>query len=254
MDDRPQRLGLYSRRTIMKARRLLVAIAASVLCVAAFLGSYAWHQHELAVQQQRLAAETAAKLREAIIKDQELTEPVLQSPVGMTYDEFFRQCERSIDERNRLVVDVRLLPQDVLGPLPGRVISQMKALNELTRAKAGLMHLLVQWGSKARNHSDDFARLEAEFFRTHTGGEGEAIEWARKTAIAEIATLAKEIKQSADAFDEMYDKATDEDEAICVEAASPASRSNPISRNSRPRTRHSARVRETWRSECQPHL
>lgn len=211
----------------MKAGRLLVLIVVPVLCFAVFLAGYAvWHQHELVERQrrelverqQRLVVETSARLREILIKDQGLTEQVLQSSAAVTYDEFFRQCDRSIDERDRLVVEVRLLPQDVLIPLRDEIVSQMRALNELTRAKVNMVRLLVLWRSKAGNHSADFARLEAEFLQTHVGGERQAIEWAARTEINEINALARELSQSADTFDGLYDKATDEEEAVSVEA------------------------------------
>ena len=195
-----------------RVRRFIVLLA---LSVAVFVGGYAWHQRE---QQLHLVNESTAKLREILIKEQAVTEQVLQPPPdGITYDKFFRQCERSLDERDQLVVEVRLLRQDVLSGLHEQIISLMKALNELTRAKVELMRLVAQWSSMASNHSAYSARLEAEFFRTHVGGKREAIEWAYKMTTNRLEALAKELTQSAAAFDEMYDKATDVDEAVFAE-------------------------------------
>jgi hypothetical protein len=207
----------HPTRATKRAHRL-VLIGAPVLCSALLLGGYAWHEYQLAEHEHQLVAETAARLREILISEQGLTESVMGPPANMTYDEFFRACDRSLDERNRLVVAVRVLPQNASRLLRERIISHFKAMNELVRAKANLMHLVVRWQSKSKNHSNDLSRLEAEFFLTHMGGEREAVEWAYKRAIAEVDALANEMSESANEFDALYDKAVDEEEAVSVEA------------------------------------
>ncbi len=140
----------------------------------------------------------------------------METPGNMTYDEFFRACDKSLDERNKLVVAVRLLPPNVLGPLRERITSHFKAMNELMRAKANLMHVIVRWRSYSPSESS--ARFQGEFFRTHDGGLREAAEWAYEKGIAEINALAQEMKQSAGEFDVLYDKCMEEEQGISVEA------------------------------------
>lgn len=213
----PPESPVHSTKATKHTHRLIL-IGAPLLFSALLLGGYAWHQLQLEQRQRQMMAETSVRLQEILITEQGLTESVMEMPAGMTYDESFRACDRSIDERNRLVVAIRLLPPTVLRPLRERIMSHMKAMNELTRAKANLMHLVVRWHSKLRNHSDDFSRLEAEFLRTQAGGELGAIEWALRQSIVEIKALAKEMSDSANAFEGMYDRLSEEEEGISAEA------------------------------------
>jgi hypothetical protein len=140
-------------------------------------------------------------------------------PAGMTYDEFFRVCDRSLDERNKLVVAVRLLPSGALGTLRERIVSHFRSVNELVRAKANLMHLIVRQRSMGgENLLARYARLEAEFFQTHAGGEREAVEWAYKRIGAEIDALAGKIDESASEFDALYDRCFNEEQDVLTEA------------------------------------
>lgn len=189
--------------------RRLILIGAPIFCFALLLGGYAWHRHEQ-------VAETSARLQEILIGDQGLTELVMEKSRGMTYDEFFRACNRSIDERNKLVAAVRLLPINVMEPLRERVISHMKAMNELVRAKTNLMHHISRW--RSINVPNEMARLEAEFFRTQLGGRREAVEWAYKRAVAKVGVQGKQMREAADAFDELYDELVAAEVSISVDA------------------------------------
>lgn len=168
------RASIFGMRATRRARQLLL-IGAPVLCSAILIVGYAWHQHELVDRQRRLAAEASARLQEILIKEQGLTESVMETSGGMTYDEFFRACDRSVNERNKLVVEVRLLSPNVLSPFRDRLISYMKSMNELVRAKAQLMRLTMQWQSKTKSYSADFARYQAEFSGLGGAGSGHPV-------------------------------------------------------------------------------
>lgn len=202
-----------------KSAHRLALISAPVLCSVLLLGGYAWHQHQAAQHQRRLVAEASARLRDILISEQGLTESVIGMPSGMTYDEFFRACDRSLEEREKLVVAVRLLQPDTLVPLRERVVSHIRNVNELVRAKANLMHLIVRWRSMGgENLLARSARLKAEFFQRYGGGEREAIEWAYKRIHVEIDVLAGEINESANEFDALYDKCVNEEQDVLTEA------------------------------------
>lgn len=202
-------------------RRLSIILIAS-FCLALLLGGYAWRQYKLMADARSREQEIIQniqteriRLQEIIQSEQGYTETVMDMSPSMTFDEFFRACDRSIDERNRLLVAMRSLPPNAAFPFLERITSHMKAVNDLVRAKANLMRLLLRWQS--RNARDVMDRLEAEFYRTHVGGQREAIEWAYRKSVEDTKTLAKGVNASAVAFEALYDELADGEEITAAE-------------------------------------
>ena len=199
-------------------RRFSIIVVAS-FCFAALLGGYAWHQYrvmaEARARQQEIFQNERTRLQEIIQNGQGYTETVMDMPPGMTSDEFFRACDRSIDERNRLLIALRSLPSAAAFPFLERITSHMKAVNDLVRAKANLMHLLLRWQSM--DARDVMARFKAEFYRTRFGGPEQAINWSYEKFVEYTAALATEVNESAVAFEALYYELADQEEIIAAE-------------------------------------
>lgn len=191
---------------MINRRLLLIGVPVFGLLILGL--GYEWQQRELETN-------AAARLRQVFATDQGLTES-LMGPLGdVTYDEFLRTCDIAVDKRNELIATVRALPPNILTPLREQTISYIRNINELVRAKAHLAQLTMQWQAKRRNHSADFARLEAEY--SGLGGPRAAIEYAYRRSIAELSVLAKEMKESSDKFDAIYGKLLAEEEVVVAE-------------------------------------
>jgi hypothetical protein len=196
--------------------RRLTLIWVLTLCSSILVLGYAWQRYQLIEREHQVLAETSARLQEVLLSDQGLTESVMGTSDGMTYDEFFRTCDKAIDKRNELVTTVRSLPLNVLAPLRGRIISYIKDMNELVRAKARLMRLLSRWEFKTRTSSADFARFEAEY--SGLGGPRAAVEYAYRRSVAEVKALAEEMRESSDEFDALYAKLATEEDGVSEES------------------------------------
>jgi len=126
------------------------------------LGAYVWHEQRLA-QAARKAEESRlrANLREIIIKDEGYVEMVMDASPNISFEEFFRDCDFTTLERDKLIVAVRGLPASLPNSFRELLISHMKATNDLVRLKKSFMGLVLQSRTSRANVSEDFAAFEA---------------------------------------------------------------------------------------------
>jgi hypothetical protein len=93
-------------------------------------------------------AEIKAKLEEAIGRDAGYTETILKMESesnNITYGEFFDLCNKSVDERTNLIVELRGLYPSVSNVIKDRLIDFLNAENDTVRSKRDMYrrHMLL---------------------------------------------------------------------------------------------------------------
>jgi zinc-ribbon domain len=118
----------------LRRRRWPILLALSVLVMALGIGGFLIGKHYLAV------ARLNERLEEAVGKDSGYTETILKIEAesgSMTYAELFSLCEKSIQDRTNLIIELRGLYPSVDSDLKDALVEHLTSENELIRQKAG---------------------------------------------------------------------------------------------------------------------
>jgi hypothetical protein len=130
----------------MQTKTKIISIAAaslvflSLIPVGAFLG-YRFYRTRLLKE----------KIEEAIGRDAGYTETILRvekDSSNMNYQELFELCDKSIDGRTNLIVELRGLYPDIRYELKEKLIDFLNDENELIRAKRSLYRKSLKFSTK----------------------------------------------------------------------------------------------------------
>jgi hypothetical protein len=119
------------------AMKKLVVLRGSALCVllALIWGGISAQQHF------KREAEIKAKLEEAIGRDAGYTETILKMETDsshITYGEFFELCDKSVEQRTTLIVELRGLYPSVNNATKSKLIDFLNGENDAVRTKRDL--------------------------------------------------------------------------------------------------------------------
>ncbi len=205
---------------VAQKRLLSKRILISVLCTIVVLGgvgSLAYHQYRMHGLKQ--------KLGEAIGKDLGLTETILRIETEsskITYGEFFELCNKSVENRTNLIVELRGLYPEMDYQLKTRLVEYLSAENEFVRAKRDFYRKSMEQSSAADAYLEQIKDYPSssygwEFYRDRL-----------RQMKAKVLEAAREAEKSADEFLKLYEKMAKEETAIAKEAQSAGLRFDPI--------------------------
>lgn len=157
-----------------------------------------------AVQHFKRQSEIKAKLEEAIGRDAGYTETILKmekDSANITFGEFFDLCDKSVEQRTLLIVELRGLYPAVGSTTKDRLIEFLNAENNAVRAKRELyrkqMLLSIAMHSALESARDyPVSAYGWDYYHERV-----------KRADQEIVEAAKELKVSASSFVELYQNA-----------------------------------------------
>lgn len=113
-----------------------MAITAIAIVIASVIVGYF-------VNRQMKGSAINGKLEEALGKDAGYTETIIKAgvePTGLSYDQLFELCDRSIEERTNLIVELRGNYPEIRQDLKSTLISFLNSENDLIRQKSRLYH------------------------------------------------------------------------------------------------------------------
>jgi len=191
----------------MKAVRILTAIVC-VAIIAGFAG--------ILVHQTYRYSAMKGKLQEAISKDAGYTETLLRiesESSHMTFGELFQLCDRSIEGRTSLIIELRGLYPTLPATLKEELIVYLNAENEFARAKRGFYLRQMQYSSAVDLYEQAVEEVPvssygADFYRTNT---------ARRKRDTNDASA--ELQSSAESFLESYSKVLRTEDAMARAAS-----------------------------------
>lgn len=198
------------------SRRLLISALCTVLAVGG-IGSLAYHQYRLYGLKQ--------KLGEAIGKDLGLTETILRvesESSKITYGEFFELCNKSVENRTNLIVELRGLYPEMDYQLKTRLVDYLSAENEFVRAKRDFYRKSMESSSAADSYVEQVKNYPSssygwDFYRDRV-----------RQMKVQVLETAREAEKSADEFLKVYEKMANEESVIAKEAQSAGLRFEPI--------------------------
>jgi hypothetical protein len=180
--------------------RILLGIAA--LAVLAIAGRWAYSSYTLSLLKQQLAV--------AVGKDSGYTETVLKiekdSP-NMTFAELFQLCDKAIEGRDVLIVELRGLYPDIPYDLKDKLIDFLNSENELTREKRAFYRAQMEFSTSVNILTKHLADRPDSVY---------AIDfWVKRTKQlrGEAKEHAEAVVKSCDAFSATY-SSIDEKETL----------------------------------------
>jgi hypothetical protein len=157
------------------------------------------------------------KLGDAIGKDQGLTETILKIETEsskITFGEVFELCNRSIESRTNLIVDLRGVHPEMAYGLKTRLIDYLSAENEFVRTKRDFYRKLMEESTTVQLYTAQLNNPPSsvygwEFFNNQ----------ARQLK-AKLVEAANAASKSADDFSAQYAKLTIEEAEVSRQAQS----------------------------------
>jgi hypothetical protein len=143
------------------------------------------------------------KLQEAVSKDAGYTETLLRiesESSHMTFGELFALCDKSIEGRTNLIIELRGLYPSINPKLKDELIDYLNAENEFARAKRGFYRKQMQYSSAVDLYKDAVEDVPASYY----GADFYRANTARRKRETNDASL--ELQRSADNFLESYGK------------------------------------------------
>ena len=142
-----------------------------------------------------------AKLEEAVGRDAGYTETIIKVEAeasSMTFKELFDLCEKSIEGRTNLIVELRGLYPEIKSELKDNLIDFLNAENELIRKKSGFYRKQLAFSSSLDTYKDcykDYLRstYSYSFYRERY-----------EDAKTEVRKAALEVVEYADGFITTY--------------------------------------------------
>jgi hypothetical protein len=191
-----------------------VASGVAVIAIAVWFG----------LQQYRLS-QLKAKLDESIGRDLGLTETILKTETEstkMTYAELFDLCDKSIQARTNLIVELRGVYPDIPFRFKEDLIGYLNAENEFVRSKRDFYR-------KALSQSSAWDSLVEQVKDTPSSSYGWDYYQDRTRKLrAEVMKAAEEMSGSSDAFWDTYQKVAKEEVSIVGKARAAGIRFEPI--------------------------
>lgn len=195
-------------------------ILISALCTILVLGGAG----KLAYNQYRLHG-LKQKLGEAIGKDLGLTETILKIETEsseITYEEIFDLCNKSVENRTNLIVELRGLYPEMDYQLKTRLVEYLSAENDFVRAKRNFYRKIVGQLTAARLYLEELGDRPTSVY-------GWALYRDRLRQLREEAIkAAREAEESADEFLKLYENMAIQEQAIAKEAQAAGLRFEPI--------------------------
>ncbi|MGD0008385.1 MAG: PEGA domain-containing protein [Terriglobia bacterium] len=193
----------------------VVSICALVLIVGA--GSLAHHAYRMHVLKERLG--------DAIGRDLGLTETILSihsESSKITFGEIFELCNKSVETRTNLIVELRGLYPELDYRLKTRLIEYLSAENEFVRAMRDYYREEMQFSTAMDSYTEGLKDTPSseygwDFYHDRV-----------RQLKAKTLESAREAEKSADEFLATYDKMTKEETAIAQEARNAGLRFEPI--------------------------
>jgi len=147
--------------------------------------------------------EIKARLEEAIGRDAGYTETILKMEKDshhITYGEFFELCDKSVNERTNLVVELRGLYPSISNTMKDRLIDFLNAENDAIRSKRELYRKEMLFSTAMEGLTDAYKDRPTsdygwDFHRERIG-----------RAKQEMTDAAKEVQTSAESFVDAYQK------------------------------------------------
>jgi hypothetical protein len=201
-------------------RRLPMRLASIILFAVALLGIGIW----VASNVYRAHA-LNEKLAEAIGKDRGLTETILKIETEsskMTYEELFELCNKSVESRTNLIVELRGVYPQVDSRLKEHLIEYLTAENEFIRAKRDF-YLRSMEEPSAFN-----AYLEAVMNSASSSYGWEVYLREKSDQRERVLKASEETTRSADDFLKAYENMAKQEAKIGGEAAGAGLNFTPI--------------------------
>lgn len=191
---------------------ILSAVALAGICV--WIASNVYRSHAL-----------NQKLAEAIGKDRGLTETILKIETEsskMTYGELFELCNKSVESRTNLIVELRGVYPQVDSRLKEHLIEYLTGENEFVRAKRDFYRRSMEQSSAF----DAYMEASKEFARASYGWE--IYLRAKFDQREKVLKASAETTQCADDFLKAYENMGKQEAKISSEAAGAGLNFTPI--------------------------
>lgn len=180
-----------------------------------------WHLH---FHQYRVYG-LKQKLGEAIGKDLGLTETILKiesESSKMTYGELFELCNKSVENRTNLIVELRGLYPDMDYRLKTRLVDYLSAENEFVRAKREFYRKTMEQSSAIQSYAEN-----EKSFRASSAGWQFYLD-QRRPLREKVLEASGEALTSADEFTKMYDSVAKQEIMIAQETHNAGLRFDPV--------------------------
>jgi hypothetical protein len=146
----------------MKAVKIVSIVA---VCVVLAIASAMYIQHRMKL------SEINEKLSETIGKDQGLVEIILKIPqADITYGEVFDLCEKSVEERNKLIIELRGLYPNMKSNLKDSLVDFLSIENDLVRNQSLASRKQMEINSESKKidqlESSDYSYYYASTIRS----------------------------------------------------------------------------------------
>jgi len=205
----PKTRGIQNQSN--RAKRILgktlkiIAVSVFIIAILTVSARYGYNYYRISQLKQ--------KLEEAIGKNAGYAETILKVEAeasGMTYAELFNLCDKSIDDRTNLIVELRGLYPDVDYKMKEELIEFLNHENELTRAKrAFYRHLLTM--------SSSMERLQKHVSDRPSSDYGWDYYYKRTNSLkTELIKAITDIVSSADDFKSNYVKLVEQESTLSI--------------------------------------
>jgi hypothetical protein len=177
------------------------------------------------VQHLKRDSEIKAKLEEAIGRDAGYTETILKlesDSSHITFGEFFSLCDKSVEERTNLIVELRGLYPSVNNATKENLIDFLNAENDAVRSKRDLYRRKMQLSSAMDTFTEAVrdrpsSEYAWDYYREHVA-----------RVRREVSDAAKELQGSAAGYAESYQKSLKLEAAVAQSASQLGVRFKPI--------------------------
>jgi hypothetical protein len=204
-----------AKKSYQLGKVLIALLSAVALC--AGIGTVAYRQYRIAGLKQ--------KLGDAIGKDLGLTETILKvesDSSKITFGEVFDLCNKSVENRTNLIVELRGLYPEIDYNLKTRLLEYLTAENEFVRAKRAFYRKAMKQSSMVTTYIETLNERPASIY-----GFGYLRSRVRQLQ-AKLLEAARESEQSSDDFLKAYDKMSKEEAAVANEAQAAGLRFDPV--------------------------
>lgn len=197
-------------------RRVVIALATGALALLVVVGAVrGWAAFAAWRAERQKYAELNDRLLEAIGNDRGYTETILRTEddaPSITYGELLDMCDKSVQQRTDLIVELRGLYPQISWDFRTQLIDQLNLENELVRSKRSVYYNLMNLNAQAKGYADYLA-CEPEYsyyFPSFWVGWNRTRQQLRSEAFETIDTAA----QSAVDYKASYSKLCDSEAAL----------------------------------------
>jgi tetratricopeptide (TPR) repeat protein len=214
-DEEKQRLSATARWRRHLPRILVAASTALIVLVGG--GWFAFHAYQVHLLKQKLA--------EAIGKDLGLTETILKvesDSSKMTYAELFDLCNKSVEGRTNLIVELRGLYPEMDYGLKNKLVEYLNAENEFVRSKRDFYRRSMELSSA----QDAYLEAIKDFPTSSYGWD--FYNHQKQQYRDKVIEAARQAEQSADEFLKAYENMGNAEPKLGKEIQAVGMRFTPI--------------------------